>query len=274
MIVYADVLVVLNLIVDYFLISLSAYILKRKVAVWRMILSAAIGAISSLYIFLPEMSSVLEMLLKTVVCSVMCFCAFGFLNFKSFIRSFVAVVTISFIYGGAMIAIWYVFKPKGMVINNSVVYFNVSPVFLILFSLIAYIAIVIIRKFTEKTAEYSKYCDIDLITDKNTTTVKAIVDTGNSVSDVFSLSEIIVVDEMVVENMFSGYPFSSSLKHRYRVIPMNTVSGTTLLDGYRCDKAKICFDGKMIELKSPILAISKTPIKDGFSAIVNPEIFD
>ena len=81
--------------------------------------------------------------------------------------------------------------------------------------------------------------------------------------DVFSLSEIIVVDESVMCSVFDGYPFSDSIKCRYRVIPMNTVSGTTLLDGYRCDKAQIFFDDKSIELKSPI-----------FNAIVNPKIFE
>jgi len=223
MTVYADVLVVLNLIVDYFLLSLSAYVLKKNVSVWRIVLSAVIGAFSSLYIFLPELPTAVEMLLKTMVCLLMCFCAFGFLNLKSFLRAFFTVTAVSFIYGGAMIAIWYAFKPSGMIINNSVVYFNVSPVFLILFSLVAYIIIFFVRKITERTAEYSKYCDIYLISDNNKTSLKAIVDTGNSVEDVFSLSEIIVVDESVMCSVFDGYPFSDSIKRRYRVIPMNTV---------------------------------------------------
>lgn len=274
MTVYADVLVVLNLIVDYFLLSLSAHILKRYVSVWRMVLSAMIGAFSSLYIFLPELHIAVEMLLKTAVCLLMCLSAFGFSNLKSFLRSLFVITAVSFIYGGAMIAIWYIFKPSGMIINNSVVYFNISPVFLILFSLSAYIGIIFARKIIERTAEYSESCDIELISDNNKTSVKAIIDTGNSVEDVFSLSEIIVVDESVVSSVFDGYPLSNSLKHRYRVIPTNTVSGTTLLEGYRCDKARIYLNGKNIELKSPILAVSKTPIKDGFNAIVNPKIFE
>lgn len=274
MTVYADVLVVLNLIVDYFLLSLSAHILKKSISVLRIILSALIGAFSSLYIFLPKMSPVVETFLKISACMLMCLAAFGYLQLKSFLRAFFVVTSVSFLYGGFMIAVWYIFKPSGMIINNSVVYFNVSPVFLILFSVVAYLTIIFARKITERNAVYSKSCNIDLISDKNITSIKGIVDTGNSVEDMFCLSEIIVVDESVAKSVFNGYPFSDSLKHRYRVLPMNTVSGTTLLDGYRCDKALVSFEGKEIELKSPVLAISKTPLKDGFEAIVNPKIFE
>jgi hypothetical protein len=44
------------------------------------------------------------------------------------------------------------------------------------------------------------------------------------------------------------------------------------MEGYRCDRAEVFFDKKTISLESPILAVSKTPLHDGFNAIINPEI--
>lgn len=274
MTVYADVLVVLNLIIDYFILSLSARILKKCVSLWRMLLSSFIGAAFSLYIFLPTMTVLIETLLKLTVCSLMCLAAFGYLNFKGFLRAFSVVSTVSFLYGGLVLAVWYIFKPNGMVINNSVVYFDVSPVFLIVFSAVAYIVIVLVRKITERNSIYSDECTIDVVANGNTAKLTAIIDTGNSVEDVFSLSEIIVVDESVVYSVFDGYPNNQDLKRRYRALPIGTVSGVTLLDGYRCDRAFVEYKGKNIELKRPILAISKSELSDGYNAIVNPKIFE
>lgn len=272
--VYADVLIVVNLIVDYFILSLSARFLKKSIALWRMLLSSLIGAVSSLYIFLPTMPVLLETVLKLCVCLLMCLASFGYMNFKGFLRCFSAVSAVSFLYGGLMIAVWYAFKPNGMVINNSVVYFNVSPIFLILFSSAAYVLIALMRTITEKNCVYSGECKIDVIADGNIAKLTAIIDTGNSVEDMFSLSEIIMVDKSIVYSIFDGFPDNENLKRRYRALPVGTVSGTSLLDGYRCDKAYIEYGGKNIELKSPILAVSKTALTDGYNAIVNPKIFE
>ena len=274
MTVYADVLLVLNLIIDYFILSLSARLLKKSISLWRMLLSSFIGAVSSLYIFLPTIPVLIESLLKLTVCLLMCLAAFGYLNFKGFLRAFSVVSAVSFLYGGLMIAVWYIFKPYGMIINNSVVYFNVSPVFLIVFSAAAYIVIIIVRKITERNSVYSDECRIDVVADGNTAKLTAIIDTGNSVEDIFSLSEIIVVDESVVYSIFDGYPDNQDLKRRYRALPIGTVSGASLLDGYRCDRAFVEYRGKNIELKSPILAVSKSELSDGYNAIVNPKIFE
>lgn len=274
MTVYADVLIVINLIIDYFLISLSARILKKNISVLRIILSSLIGAASSLYIFLPRIPIFFEAILKLCVCVLMAFAAFGYKNTKTFFRSLAVISAVSLLYGGGMLAIWYIFKPNGMIINNSVVYFNVSPLFLILFSIIAYLVIVLARKITEVSSVYSQNCKINLIADGNKAEVQAIVDTGNSVEDIFSLSEIIVIDESVAYSIFDGYPTAEQLKRRYRALPLSTVSGVGMLDGYRCDKAYISYNGQSIELKSPILAISKAQLQDGYEAIVNPKIFE
>ena len=51
MVVYADVLFVVNLIVDYFLLKVSLRILKATTKTWRMVVSAVIGGLFSFYIF-------------------------------------------------------------------------------------------------------------------------------------------------------------------------------------------------------------------------------
>lgn len=274
MTVYADVLLLVNLIIDYFLLSLTARLSKNKISLWRMLVGSLIGALSSLYIFLPQMAITVEMIIKLSVSAVICLVVFGFHTIKYYFKCFSIFTAVTMGYGGTMVAVWYLFKPNGMKINNSVVYFNVSPVFLIGFSAVAYLIVAVVRKITESNCVYSEMCSIEVVADGVSTSLNAIVDTGNSVEDVFSLSEIIVVDESVAYNLFDGYPSADNLKRRYRALPISTVSGTSLLDGYRCDKAYISYGKKSKQLKSPVLAVAKAEIKDGYNAIVNPKILE
>ena len=98
--------------------------------------------------------------------------------------------------------------------------------------------------------------------------LEAIIDTGNSIEDIFSSSQIIIADEKQVNKLFSLEDKNSS---RYRILPCNTVSGNSILEGFRCDSAVIISENKKTVLQKPILAISKTDLKDGYNAIINPE---
>lgn len=271
MVVYADVLIVLNLIVDYFLLALSAKLLKSNPSVGRLLSGAGVGAISSLYIFLPSCGFIIEIGVRFIICAAMTFGCFGFHSAKRFFRSMAVLFAVTCGYAGGMIALWYLVRPNGMIINNSVVYFNISPLFLIVFSIIGYFISVLLRSLLSKHAALSETCEITVYADGNSTGMTAIVDTGNSIEDVFGTSEIIIADEGAVQSLFGDFRNDESLKCRYRALPCSTVSGEDLLDGYRCDKACISHNGKITELKKPVLAVSKTRMTGDYSAVINPK---
>ena len=104
--------------------------------------------------------------------------------------------------------------------------------------------------------------------------IKAIIDSGNSLEDPFSDSEIIITDEKQIKLLFGeDYYQNKELKNRFRKIPYGTVGGKGLLDAYRCDYAIANSKDSATKLNKPILAISKTDFNDDYSAIVNPRIF-
>ena len=131
MIVYADILIILNLAVDYFLLRAAAFLQHLNPPLWRMLLSSLAGGISSLYIFLPPRGVILDILFRTAVCAAVTFICFGFGKIKRFLCSLGVFLLVTFGYGGAMTALWYLLKPSGMTVINSVVYFNISPAVLI-----------------------------------------------------------------------------------------------------------------------------------------------
>lgn len=275
MVVYADILVLLNFLVNYFLILTVKKITYYKTKTYRIIFSAFLGGLSSLYIFLPQMNIFVELLLKILLCAGLSFCAFGFRNFKYYLRAFLWLFLATCLYGGIMIAVWHILKPQGMVINNSVVYFNISPLFLIGFTVAFYLIFSLIAPIFSKTAKSAERCEVTILVNDKKANINAIVDNGNSLTDIFGKSEIIIADKSVYYLLFgsSDTENSQELKARYRAVPCSTVTGSKMLDGYRCDKATLKNSENTVTLEKPIIAISNEKINDGFEAIINPKIF-
>ena len=267
MVVYADVLILVNFIVDYFLIKLTAGITKTYIKIFRMVTAAFIGSLFSLYIFLPQLNAFLEILLKFSASVVTVFIGFGFGNTKRFLKNIITLFSVTFGFAGAMIGIWYIFKPTGMVINNSVVYFNISPIFLIVFSVLGYFISFFIRRIFAPQSVSAKLCKIEIEIKGKKAETNALIDTGNALSDPFGSSEIIIADKSVLDGILN----EDEKENRYRAVPAVTVSGTEILDGFRCDRAKIFGEGTPVILERPIVAVSATRIVGEYKAIVNPK---
>ncbi len=276
MVVYADILIVLNLIVNYFLLLSVARFISSRVKTLRLLLSAAVGGVTSLYIFLPVLPPAAELLIKAATCFLMVLIGFGFNNLKAFLKGGALFFGITCGYAGIMMAVWHIFKPNGMVIKNSVVYFDISPLVLVVSTVCAYFAFVFLAAIFKRSAKTAKHCKVTFFADKRKAEVFAIVDTGNSIKDVFGKSEVIITDRSVAYELFEELELEKNkdLKSRYRLVPCSTVSGGDILQGFRCDRAEVVCEKQTLNLKAPILAVSKTPLKDGYTAIVNPEIFD
>lgn len=275
MVVYADILVILNLIVDYFLLSATAAVLRVKLSIARQLGGAAVGALSSLYIFAPDLGLFFDLVFRAVICAVMVLCAFGFKGAKRFIRTAGVLFLVTCGFGGIMTAVWSLFKPAGMTVVNSVVYFNISPAVLIGVSVITYLLFMLLRAMFAKTSDLADRCEITVTAEEKSITMEAIVDTGNSIKDYLSGCEVIIADgEFVKALLGSDNPDTdANLKKRYRILPLSTVSGGGTLDGFRCDSAVISDGERTVKLEKPILAVSKTPLRDDYQAIINPEIF-
>ena len=274
--VYVDVLLVVNLIVDFFLLKITFKLLRVNPKTIRILISDLLGAVSSLYIFFPESTAFIDITVQLIISSLMMLSALGFKTLKYFLRAVGVFFAVTCVYGGIMTALWQVLKPKGMVINNSVVYFNISPLVLIVSTAIGYFLYLFLSKILALPSKTAKRCSLTLYALGKSVGLTGIIDTGNSITDILSNGEIIIVDKAVVMSLLGTEDILSDPVYatRYRTVPCETVMGRSLLDGFRCDMGEIRFEDKVIPLNNPIIAISKTPIKENYSAILNPKILE
>lgn len=276
MVVYADVLIFLNTIINFFIISFLSKVCKVNNNWFRYILASFIGALFSLYIFLPKQNFLIESTVKLVCSAVVVLTALGFENVVKFVRRSILFYVITFLYAGFMMALWAIFKPYGMVIHNSVVYFDVSPLLLIALSAIIYFILTLIRRiFPKKTATES--CEIELKCEDKSIKITATVDTGNFVNDLFSDADIIFINEKSAKKLFGELDplfLSENLQRRFRAIPCKTINGNTVLNAFRCDKAIIYSNKKQINSIAPIAVITKALNNSENAALVSPEILE
>ncbi len=273
MTVYADVLIAVNTFINFFLLLLTAVLNKLCYKRLRIILGALSGGILALTILLPDTNTIIDILIKIATALIMVIISFGIISFKCFLRNVLTLFIESYIFAGIMLGIWYSFRPKNIIINNSVVYFDVSVAFLICVTVIIYLCITLFSSLFKRNAVTAQKCKVKLIFNEHTINLTAILDTGNSLEDIFNKKEVITVDNKLLKILCGGKELSSDeFSDRYRILPCKTVSGDTVLEGVRCDKMIIDISGESYEFIHPVALSSKTEFSDDFNAVLNAEI--
>lgn len=272
MTVYADILILTNFIVDYFLIAVTAKITRRKSPLWRTLSASLLAAFGTLVIFLPEQNGFTGILIRLGLSVLICFVAFGFKSVRRLIYSSLTFFAVTFCYAGAMMALWYIFRPAGMAIRNSVVYFDISPVFLIVFSVAGFLISGAVSSLLSRRNRYAAHCFVTLMFCGKQGDFSAIIDTGNSLSDPFGGGAVIIADSRKCRSAF-GELTREAYPQKYRAIPCGTVQGGTVLDGFRCEEGKIITKEKTVKLKNPVIAIAAAPLCD-CEAVINPADID
>lgn len=125
LVIYIDVLLVVNLYINYFLVRGTSLMLRRKVSPRRVLLASAVGAVGSLLILVPDLNPILCVLIKIALGIGITFAAFGRQNKIDFLISSLSFLVVSFIFGGAMTALWNIAAPAGIFVRNGTAYFDI-----------------------------------------------------------------------------------------------------------------------------------------------------
>lgn len=275
---YADVLIFLNTFVNFFILMVTSKLCKDGFKLYRMVIAALTGAAFSLYIFLPSSPPVIEILFKLTISAVIVIICFGFDSVKSLVRRIVVFFLASFLYGGAMLAIWFMLKPENMAINNGIVYLDISPVILILTTLLSYVTISVIRFFSKKQANVGKRCCLKIETESKTVRTTALLDTGNSLCDNVTGNSVIIIEKSVAQNLLGFLPTLENVSEysgqniKFRILPFSTVGNKGLIIAFKPKCIKVETKESFAEFTNILVAISNTSLGEDYKAIINPDL--
>ncbi len=288
-VVYIDVLFVINLIVNYFILLGTKRMVNAEASRWRLICGASLGALYAMIIFFPSLPGLLVFLSKLLFSVSVIFVTFGLTAPPRFLRLLACFYMISFAFAGIMLGFWYLFSPPGMSVSNGVVYVNISPVVLIVSSAAAYGLFWVLQRFFGASAREG-HCRVRLAIGERTAEVDALIDTGHTLRESFSGAPVIVCEYESVKaliptplrRLFAGeeapedtaalWEKEGEFMKRYRMIPCHTVGGAGLLPAFRVDHVSVAVRGREEKLSGVYVAVSGKRLSGGaYQALVSPE---
>lgn len=286
-VIYVDELLFINTVVNYFLLLTTSLILKTQVNKFRILLGAFVGGLFSFTVFLPPLILPLSLLLRAFVAFILVLITFGFKTFSYYIKHFFTLFISTALFAGLLSGLWLTFKANSAVCVNSAVYFDINIFVLIISSAICYIIIYFFQKFFKKNLPKSFSYDIEVEAFGKSVRGKAMLDTGNRLTEAFSSFPVAVctkrfcVDffgDNVIEKIenFNFDDIDEKWKRNFRIVNCRTVSGSTTMAAFRPDNLKIKSNNICFSTDRVYIAVSqsKNYLNEKFDAVLPPALFE
>ncbi len=230
MTVYADILVLINTYVYFFVLLAAAALLRLRTPFWRMLAGAFAGGLGALVILLPQQNELLTSAVHLLLALIIVLITFGFAGWRTVLKRLALFFAASFIFSGCVYCFWLAFKPDRLIINNSVIYFDISALELIVASAVIYCLVIVVRAlnggFNKNRRKTVTLC---LSHNGTEVTYTCLLDTGNMLRDSFTDMPIAVVDSSLSDclGVDFAYPDAEAIRrNKIRFIPFNTVVNT------------------------------------------------
>lgn len=253
MVIYIDLVLFLNFIIDLLLLISVDLLLKRNTKILRIFLAAFIGSVSTLGLFLFN-NNIILFIFKIVISIIMVITAFKYESFNYFKDNIFWLYIISIILGGSIYLIddqvtltnqGFVFKNNGLEVN-----------IIILLILIPLILYKYLKKQRNYHLEYSNYYDINIYYDDVRLKGTAFLDTGNKLFDPVFHYPIILVNEELLKKNINTF-----------LVPYNSLNNHDLLKVFK--PKKIVINNK--STKKVLIGLSNINL-NGVKIIINTEV--
>lgn len=277
MVVYADVLVLLNFYIDYFLILATEKLCRCGVNVWRRLFGAIVSSLFSLVIFLPEMSPIVSLSVKIFCSAITVMTVFGFKTVRDYFWRMFVFFSVSYSFAGSMLAVSTLFSVSDIVVANSAFYCNISPLMLLGATTVFYLLIRLYIFISRRNRPTKAFVSLKFTYSGASANVKGFIDTGNSLRDSISGAPVIVISKALAESLLGKQTVTSAISFDFdtvklsgfRLIPFSAVGKSGVLTAFKPEEVFI--DGQKYS-DNVYIAISPTPLCFDAQALVGPDL--
>lgn len=274
---------------DYFILTLTAKVLKKTTTFFRRFIAAVLGAACYCFgLVLPLGHSKVILEAYFIAVSIgMVRAAFPIKGFRMLIKTVLFFYGMNFLIGGAINGI-YNYTNIGYYIRR-IVNGKTEETMTIgaLFGLTmgSYILLRYIWKYIkEKHRREVLYCQVKLIHKENILEEMALVDTGNSLKEPISKKPITLIDKSLVgkllgedvENTIEIFYRTGELSNfNFRIVPYHSVGKAHgMLVAIQIDSLFIESEGEKIKIIKPYVAVcpESLSLKGGYHVLLHPEL--
>ena len=200
MTIYIDLIFFENIIMNSIIIYATSLIVKSKVKIIRLILSATIGAIYSIALYITNMKIYTSIFSKFVLSIVMMYVAFKPQKVKKLCKQTIIFYLTSFIFGGVALYLVYYLNPEEILIKNGMYVGEYVLKVIILGAIFACIIVKISINLIKSKIKCS-YCKITIKLNEKEITTQAMIDTGNLVKEPITNAPVVIVESSLLEGI-------------------------------------------------------------------------
>ncbi|WP_044876147.1 sigma-E processing peptidase SpoIIGA [Paenibacillus sp. IHBB 10380] len=303
MIVYIDLIFMTNLLIDGSLLWLTGWMRKITMQWWRILLSAVVGALYVMMMFVPQLSFMFTFLIKFGLSLIMLLVAFGFRSLQNYIRNIGSFYIINFAAAGGIIGIHYLLQSSSELWSG--IWFTTSGglsfelkigfwfIFIVFFIVMIWFKIV--QSSRNKLVNRHTYLgEVTVHIGGQSVSCTGLLDTGNQLSDPLTRMPVMIMevalwedhlpaswkgklaegeaDKLVVE---LGEDEKFAWQDRLRLVPYRGVNrGTAFMLALKPDSVEVVMEGKvtittrvLVGLDSGILSTERA-----YRAIIHPDL--
>lgn len=275
MAVYADVLVIVNLYVDFFLLRCVQGFLHLHTGNGRLVLGAFAGAVTALAGLcpLPFWAGPLAGGLCALAAVAAAFAPVGW---RLFFKCWLCMWIFSFLLAGFLLFILQFAPPGYLTLVGGAVYIDLSLPVLFFSTCGAYLVFWAIRRFFPREAAGYGPQRLIVVHNNRQAKVFAKADTGNALREPFSGLPVIVCQAKALGDMIPAavgeyLRTGTAGEVGVRLVPFNTLGGNGLLPAFKADRVEIGKTGR--ELECYIGVCDRALSAGEFEAVFNPELF-
>jgi stage II sporulation protein GA (sporulation sigma-E factor processing peptidase) len=305
LVVYIDLIFLMNLLIDASLLLVTAWMRKQKVVLWRLALSAVVGAMYVVMMFLPELSFLYTFLVKFLFSVVMLWVAFGFGSLQNYLRNMGAFYIVNFAAAGGILGVHYLLQDSGEIWSG--IWYSASGGLSfslkigVLFILVCFFAVLygfkrVIDARQRQERIRSFLADLEVRVGDTAITCTGLIDTGNQLSDPLSRLPVTVMEavlwEQVLPPSYRGkladeradklilqlteagdFPWPE----RLRLVPYRGINkGTQFMLALKPDEVMVRLDGKEYRSSRVLIGLDggRLSTEGTYQAIVHPALVE
>lgn len=302
MIMYVDLIFMLNFVIDAALLCVVAWTLKLKPKRWRVAASAAIGASYVIMIFFPKASILFTLFCKVIMSCLMVWVAFGFVSLQHYFRCMMVFYFVNFIAAGGIYGIQNALRSSNEVINGILLAQSGGSDARagLMFLILAFAAVLLFYKnsfriFT-RTKQLQQYiADVHIYLDSFHSVCKGLIDTGNRLVDPLTKCPVMIIEaqhwedwlpqewlECIRSSDVSGVlerigTDEGEWNERIRIVPYRSVNrDSQFMLAFKPDKVVVCHQAARFETHKVLIGLEggKLSSDGSYTAIIHPQLVE
>ena len=182
--IFVDLVLLLNVFLDFFLLMAVSVILTRNAKIKRILLGSLMGGMSTFLLFV-SVNVIISLLLKLLLGILMVLVTFSYQNIKYTFNNLFYLYTLSFSIGGVM----YLLMEKG--------YYNYF-VLLIGFVIVLFLYVKQIKTYQNN---YINYYKVEIFIKNKKYLLTGFLDTGNKLYDSYKHRPVIIISKRIKYNL-------------------------------------------------------------------------